>query len=352
MSIPETADSRLDRFVTDLKSDVDNYIGHYGRYAGNAFWMKGISLLVTWAFLYIFLVFYSSSSIVAFLLAMAWGLCSLFIIFNIGHDAVHGAISRYKRINNVMQYSFNLVGGNAYSWRLKHNVAHHLHTNIEGLDFDTDLSPLMRLSPKTPFQKQYRWQHFTFLLIYPLLSLLIVFVADYKIFQQAKKAGHVMTHPFKEWIILVVSKLWYLCLALFIPMLYSPYSFPHILIAFISFQLLNGIVIACVFMPSHYFRGSKFYEARSKDYNWFEHQMNTTMNLSPGNRFITQMLGGLNLNVAHHLYPTFCHTHYNRLTGIIQRRAWQHGIGLHELSYPAALREHVKYLRTLTSIHA
>jgi linoleoyl-CoA desaturase len=352
LSTPGTVDPRLELFVTDLKSDINDYIGRNGRYSGIVFWVKAVGLLLTWVFLYVYIVFYSSPGPLVFFLSIAWGLCSLFIIFNIGHDAVHGSLSRSARVNSVMQYSFNLVGGNAYSWRLKHNVAHHLYTNMEGLDFDTDLSPLMRLSPKTPFQKQYRWQHLTFLLIYPLLSLLIVFVADFKIFFQVKKAGHVLSHPVKEWVILIISKLWYIAIVFIIPLLFSPYSFLSILLVFIIFQLLNGIVIACVFMPSHYFPGSAFYSVKPENYNWFEHQVSTTMNLSPDNSFITSILGGLNLNIAHHLYPVFCHTHYPALTRIIRNRALQHGIVLQEHAYPAALVAHVKYLKTLTSANA
>lgn len=352
MDTTEKIKSAIDLFADELKKSIADYVLKNGRYAGWHFWIKAISLLLIWAFLYVYIVFYSTSVTTAYLLSLAWGLCSLLIIFNIGHDAVHAVVSRSKKINNVLKYSFNLVGGNAYSWKLKHNIAHHIHTNIEGLDFDTDMSPLMRLSPQTKYQKQYRWQHFTFLLIYPLLSLLIIFVADFKIFDQTKKAHLIKSHPAKEWIILLLSKLWYLNLVFIIPLVFSPYSILQILIAFISLHIINGIVIACVFMPSHYFPGSEYYEQKAKDYNWFEHQLSTTMDLSPENSLISFILGGLNLNVAHHLFPKICHTHYYELSKIIRKKAKQYGIVYHVLPYSTALAVHVKYLKSLTREHA
>ncbi len=352
MNTNEKIKSPIDLFAAELKKSVADYVLKNGHYAGWLFWMKAISLLLIWCFLYVYIVFYSGSVVSAFLISLAWGLCSLLIIFNIGHDAVHGVISKSKTINNILKYSFNLVGGNAYSWKLKHNIAHHVHTNIEGLDFDTDMGPLMRLSPETPYKKQYRWQHITFLVIYPMLSLLIIFVADYKIFNQVKKAKLVNRHPFREWVILLFSKLWYLNLVFIIPLFLSPYSFLQILTTFISLHLINGIVIACVFMPSHYFPGSSYYTQKTKGYNWFEHQLSTTMDLSPGNKLISFLLGSLNLNVAHHLFPKLCHTHYYDLTKIIKKTVKDHGGIYHERAYLKGIIEHVSYLKYLNSDHA
>ena len=349
MSATTIIPSRLDLFNAAIKKDMQDHVRRYGRYAGKLFWTKAIFLLTIWSSLYTYIVFYSSSTTVAYLLSLIWGLSALFIIFNIGHDAVHGVVSDSKKINNVLKYTFNLVGGNAYSWKLKHNIAHHVHTNMEGLDFDTDLSPLMRLSPNTPYRPQYKWQHITCFLIYPLLSLLIIFIADFKIFGQAKKAQHVQAHPTREWVILLCSKCWYLLLVFVIPLLYSPYTFQQILFTFLSYQVLCGIVIAAVFMPSHYFNGSMYFENKNKDYNWFEHQLSTTMDLSPDSRLVSFLLGGLNLNVAHHLYPHFCHTHYFELTKAVKKRAAQYEINYHALPYSAALVDHLKFLKALAT---
>ncbi|NNC96349.1 MAG: acyl-CoA desaturase, partial [Chitinophagales bacterium] len=106
---------RFDIFKTDLNNKVRDYIKANGRHAGAVFWLKAILLLFTWALLYVYIVFISADPSLAFVCSLLWGVTSLFIIFNIGHDAVHEVISKKKWVNNIMRYSFNLVGGNAYS---------------------------------------------------------------------------------------------------------------------------------------------------------------------------------------------------------------------------------------------
>lgn len=300
-----------------------------------------------WTGLYIFVVFHGPEPAIAYFCALLWGLVSLLIVFNIGHDAVHEVVSKRKWVNHLLKYSFNLVGGNAYSWKLKHNLAHHQNTNIEGLDFDTDLSPLIRLSPQSPYHPLYRWQHYTFLLIYPLLSLLIIFVGDIKIFNQMRQSGQTDQHPKREWVILGLSKVWYFTLVFVLPMIYSPYTPGQIIVTFLCFHLVNGIVIALVFMPSHYFNSTSYYSERPQPYNWTLHQMSTTMDLSPHNRPLSQLLGCLNLNVAHHLYPNFCHNHYPPLSLLIQKNARQYHVNYHEMPYPRAVLEHVRFLKKL-----
>ena len=336
---------RYQQLKQALNADIRAYIRKNGHTAGPLFWGKAIALLSLWACLYVWIIFFTPIATAGvFALAMIWGLCSLLIIFNIGHDAVHGVISKRKGVNDCLQYTFNLVGGNAYSWRLKHNIAHHLHTNIEGRDFDTDLSPLMRLSPRSPYLKSYRWQHLTVFLVYPLLSILIITVADFKIFFQTQNARLVDRHPLEEWVIVIASKIYYVMLIVIVPMYVGGFSLNEILIAFISFQLLNGIIIAFVFMPSHYFPGSEYYDERPAPYHWIEHQTQTTMDLSPNDYLTSTLLGGLNLNISHHLYAHFCHTHYFQLSKIIKKRLTESGVPYNEMPFPKAWVAHYKYL--------
>ncbi len=62
--------------------------------------------------------------------------------FNIQHDANHGSFSRSKRANRLAGYVLDLLGGSSYVWKVKHNIAHHTYTNIDGLDEDIGLPPL------------------------------------------------------------------------------------------------------------------------------------------------------------------------------------------------------------------
>ena len=52
----------------------------------------------------------------------------------------------------------------------------------------------------------------------------------------------------------------------------------------------------------------------------------TTSALAPGYRVLTWMVGGLNHQIEHHLFPRVAHTHYPQIAPIVQRNALKHGI--------------------------
>ncbi|WP_257097889.1 fatty acid desaturase [Sphingobacterium sp. E70] len=76
---------------------------------------------------------------IAILLCAIFGANLAAIGFNIMHDAGHNSFSDNKRLNTVLSYSLNLLGGNIYFWKLKHNIAHHTYTNIDGEDHDIEV---------------------------------------------------------------------------------------------------------------------------------------------------------------------------------------------------------------------
>src|SRR5690606_26095805 len=80
-------------------------------------------------------------------LAILLGVCMAGIGFSVAHDALHGAYSNNATVNRLLGYTFDLVGANGYMWKITHNVIHHTYTNIDGIDEDLTVSPLLRLSP-------------------------------------------------------------------------------------------------------------------------------------------------------------------------------------------------------------
>ncbi|MFN8691290.1 MAG: fatty acid desaturase, partial [Cyclobacteriaceae bacterium] len=62
-----------------------------------------------------------------------WALAALCVVMGLGvagiglsimHDANHGAYSDKAWLNELMGYSLNLVGANAFNWKIQHNVLH------------------------------------------------------------------------------------------------------------------------------------------------------------------------------------------------------------------------------------
>jgi len=50
------------------------------------------------------------------------------------HDANHRAYSKNPKVNRILSYTLNLVGGFYPNWQHQHNTMHHSFTNIEGFD--------------------------------------------------------------------------------------------------------------------------------------------------------------------------------------------------------------------------
>ena len=123
------------------------------------------------------------------------------------HDALHGAYSSSPTVNKLIGLSFDLIGANGYMWKITHNVIHHTYTNIEGVDEDLAVSPLVRLSPSGPLWKLHRWQHYYAWIAYAFATLFWVFVKDFKYFLK-KELGPYRDrkHPRSEWITLIGMK--------------------------------------------------------------------------------------------------------------------------------------------------
>ncbi len=63
---------------------------------------------------------------------------------------------------------------------------------------------------------------------------------------------------------------------------------------------------------------------------------------------LTYLLGGLNYQREHHLYPRIAHAHYPAIAKIVKAFCREHGIECREnKTFPIAIRSHYRYIRRL-----
>ncbi len=86
--------------------------------------------------------------LVGLTIIMGFGLAGIGL--SVMHDANHGAYSKRQWINTTIGYSMNLIGANAFNWKMQHNVLHHSYTNVHGED--EDISPRGCTSSFTSFR--------------------------------------------------------------------------------------------------------------------------------------------------------------------------------------------------------
>lgn len=331
---------RIERFFTQ-KNQV--------KYGNRAMYFKITLALTAWSFSLTALYLLPDSISELIFLFLLHALTSLFVIFNIGHDAVHQAISRNKKINNALSWVFNLLGGNRYSWYLKHNIGHHRYTNIHSLDPDIDTTPLFRVSPHTKLLWHYRFQHLYIIPLYCLLSLVLIFVFDLKVFyRNPEKIGG--KEYFLQWLILISTKLGYLFYMIYLPWQILPLTLLQVLVGFFAMHGLLGLCIALVLLPSHFIGGTRFYRKPTsgcQPQSWAEHQLLTTVDIAPKSRLLNFLLGGLNTNVLHHIYPKLAHIHLPELSILLEKTAQDFNIPYKKLTLKMAIVEHFRFLKRM-----
>jgi linoleoyl-CoA desaturase len=339
-----------DAFQKILLQRVNEYFknNNVGKYANGAMIVKLVCIAALWI-VSIVAIFNIKTTFSGYVfLYMLHGLCSILVIFNISHDAVHHALFRNKFANNILGYSFNVLGGNKYSWYLKHNIGHHNFTNIHGKDIDIETAPLFRISPYTPLKKHYRFQHLYILPLYCFLSLALILVIDFVVMFKIKPGGK--KPAVKEWMILFCSKFIYLGYIILAPAYFLQLTLFEVIICFFVMHAVIGFFISLVLLSSHFIEHASYYKvvADSKlSSSWPEHQLLTTIDIAPENKMANLLLGGLNANIIHHILPGICHIHFIPLSKILKHTAEEYNMPYIAFTFKQALKEHFIFLKKM-----
>ena len=59
---------------------------------------------------------------------------------------------------------------------------------------------------------------------------------------------------------------------------------------------------------------------------WAVHQLKTTANFATNNKVVSWLVGGLNFQIEHHLFPKISHVHYPAISKIIRNACEEYGI--------------------------
>lgn len=341
-------------FVQALRKNVDDYFAsHNIAPVGNFKLYSKTAILLTAAVLnYVILVFFTPPVGIALFLCALMGLNISAIGFNVMHDGAHGSYSSNSRLNNLMAHSLDLIGGSSFLWKIKHNVIHHTYTNIDGVDDDIDIKPVMRFSATQPKMWFHRFQHVYWPLMYSLLTFFWVFFTDfYKYF--TKKIGEVPIRDMKvsEHLAFWGMKALYFTLFLILPSIYV--GFLPMLTGYVVMSMVTGFVLAIVFQLAHVVEETEFPvptgdPARIEN-EWAIHQVITTANFATQNKVLSWLVGGLNFQIEHHLFPKISHVHYPQISKIVKQTCEQFGIQYNE--HPtmlSSIRSHVRHLRQMS----
>jgi linoleoyl-CoA desaturase len=348
--------SRLD-FSTTLNNRVNSYFtsNKISKHGNIEMIVKTLVMFFLYFAPYILIVTSTVTApllILLLVVIMSAGLSGIGL--SVMHDANHGAYADRKWVNTILGYSLNLVGANAFNWKIQHNVLHHTFTNVH--DEDEDISPrgALRLSPHSEWKWAHKFQHFYAWFLYGLMTIAWMVVKDFARLIKYQKNGLLKkskSNAVKEWIVLIITKLVYVGYIFVIPLIFTSLSWWEILIGIFTMHYIAGFVLAIIFQPAHVIDGSEFPLPDNKnalENNWAIHQMLTTTNFGNKSRWFSWFVGGLNFQIEHHLFPSICHVHYRKISRIVQDTAIEFNVPYKNASsFMKALVLHAKLLRQL-----
>lgn len=310
---------------------------------------KGLVALALLAVGWCTIMFMPPSLVFAIPALVLIGLGLTIVALSVQHDANHGAYFSSRRLNHLVGWTFDcLVGISSYTWRVKHNNAHHTYTNVFGYDDDVGQTPIAAFCPDEPAKPWHRYQHVYIWPLYCLMGLRWQVAGDIAAFFRGR-VGQSRVRPPRGWdLVGVVSgKMIFLGWALVAPMLIYPWWI--VLIGYLLVAMALSFAMATTFQLAHCMTEASFTSASElTDDNrrcWAKHEIESTVNFCPRNPVLTWLLGGLNFQIEHHLFPRVPHTLYPRIASVIQKTCTEYGVryNVHP-NLLSALKSHCNHL--------
>lgn len=344
------------QFLRILRKKVAGYFTQHkiSRHYNTQMIIKIIFILMVFFSSYFLLLSNMFSGFVTLIFGIICGLFSVLIVFNISHDAAHNALFKSQALNKFFTYSFNLVGGNAFSWDLSHNRTHHTYPNIGDVDPDIyQAMPLVRVSSSQPFKKYHQYQYLYAPFLYMLHSIYLIYIKDFEDFgfltNKYNKLPKIKI-PFKEYGIMFTTKLFYLTYSFLIPLLVLDFKWWQIVIGYLCIHFTMGTFMSMVLIPVHMVNDATFVkkdEGNKIHSSWIKNVFDNTVNYSSKSKLANYFFGGLNTHLEHHLFPNVCHVHLINITDIIKSSAIEYGYKHRNLTMAQAIGSHFSLLKKM-----
>jgi len=348
-------DKSRETFTSTLKKNVNNYFkeNKIPTTANSTMVIKTIVMVSLYLAPFSLILIYDPNVWLTIFLVVLMGIGIAGTGMGVMHDAVHGAYSKKKWVNQLLGSSLYLLGSNVLNWKIQHNVLHHTYTNINDYDEDIDSKGPIRLAEQAPLKKIHKYQYIHAFFFYGLMTL----VKTYNDFPQLAKynkmgltRGQKLT-PWIEYTKMIFRKVLYMVLILGLPLYFTSFNWWQVLIGFFIMHWVAGFILAVIFQLAHVVEGAdqpKLDENGDIDNEFAIHQLLTTADFARDNWFLNWFVGGLNFQVEHHLFPTICHVHYKNLSYIVEKTAKEFNLPYNlKPSFTASFKSHVKRLKEL-----
>ena len=257
----------------------------------------------------------------------------------LGHDAAHRQIFASGRWNDWASLVVaNLLVGISYGWWQSKHTRHHAHPNVEGRDPDISFSvpamtPAVANRERPPILRwlvaRQGWYFFPLL----LLEGLSLHVDAVKRVTSRKPVD-------RRWVeagFLAVRLGGLLALVLLVLPLGKAAAFLGVEVA------VFGLYMGSTFAPNHI--GMPLVSPRLK-LDFLHRQVLTSRNIT-GGRWLSVLMGGLNHQVEHHLFPSMARPHLRRVAPLVAAHCAAEGVPYTETTLWEGYRQVITYLNTV-----
>ncbi|WP_420802790.1 fatty acid desaturase family protein [Streptomyces adustus] len=266
---------------------------------------------------------------VAAVMAVLFGQVAL-----VAHDLAHRQVFRRRRPSEIWGRLFGNLGiGMSYGWWMNKHTRHHANPNHEELD--PDVAPDILVWSTEQARNSSGLARLIgghqALLFFPLLTL--------EGFNLHVSSVRALRSPYMKNRLLEGSLL-LLHLAAYLSALFLVLP-PGKAVAFLALhQCLFGVYLGCTFAPNH--KGMPTFTGDERP-DFLRRQVLTSRNVH-GGRLTDLMLGGLNYQIEHHLFPAMPTPHLRRAQVVVRAYCAEIGVPYHETGLLQSYREALAHM--------
>lgn len=254
----------------------------------------------------------------------------------IGHDAGHRQILNTRRANNLVGRAHSAVTGISYGWWVGKHNRHHANPNHEEEDPDIEIAALA-FSDEQSCERSglLRWvTKYQAFLFFPMLLLEAVMLRVTSV--QAVLTGKVKSVGLEAGV-LTAHIVGYLAVVFLV---LSPLK----AVVFIAVhQGLMGVYLGCSFAPNH--KGMPVL-AKGEKLDYLRKQVLTSRNIS-GGRWVDFLLGGLNYQIEHHLFPSMPRPNLRQAQPLVRDFCARRGISYSQCGIAHSYAEVLRHLHAV-----
>lgn len=254
----------------------------------------------------------------------------------VGHDAGHQAVFRSRRANRLLGLAVgNVLIGMSFGWWVPKHSAHHAHPNEVGRDPDVGDGLTVHTTPdqsttvtSSMAHLMERWRAQLFFPLMVLRSVGIYVLGIQRLFRERDRAAGM------EGALLSLHAALYLVCVFWV---LSPVK----AVAFIVVQqAVFSVYLGCSFAPNH--KAMPMVDPDS-GLSFVRRQVLTSRNVV-GGRFTGLLLGGLNLQIEHHLFPSMPRPNLMRAQSMVKAFCRENGLNYREDGFLDSYRQTIRYL--------